>query len=326
MGLFSCNSDSKQLQQVSPMSVPSKPLIFSHAELAIATSNFSPSSLLGRGSQSSVFLASFPFSPILLAAAKLPSPDAPSSSLNEISILSCLPRSHLLVNLLGFTISSPSIAVVELMPSGSLHHLLHGQLPPPPWPRRLHLALLIARALYFLHSLSPPVIHRDVKPSNILLDSCHNPRLADFGLAVILTPFCPSPPPPAGTLGYIDPSYTSPDYLSTKTDVYSFGVLLFELISGRRAIDVDHSPQAISDWGVSMVRQGRFDDLWDRRMGAVESKTVTAVATIAARCVSSSPEERPEMEEVVACLSDAESRVRSPPVRWRKWMTCRGTL
>ncbi|KAM0948994.1 putative protein kinase RLK-Pelle-CR4L family [Dioscorea sansibarensis] len=205
------------------------------------------------------------------------------------------------------------------MPSGSLDHLLHGPAPPPLWRRRLHLAFLSSLSLSFLHSLSPPIIHRDVKASNILLDTSLNPRLSDFGLAV---PF-PSLSPPAGTLGYLDPSYTSPHLLTTKTDVFSFGVVLLELITGRRAIDVDHSPPALSDWGLSMVTQRRFDEMCDARMGPVVIEEFAAVACLAARCVSSSPEDRPEMSEVAACLR----RVRSPPVmRWRKWMTWWGPV
>ncbi|XP_039127566.1 serine/threonine-protein kinase-like protein At3g51990 [Dioscorea cayenensis subsp. rotundata] len=269
MHFFSCTTNNHRRRH--------RHRIFTHSELATATSNFSSSSLLGRGSQSSVFLAIFPSSPPLIAAAKL------SSSFSELSILFSLPYSPFIVNLLGFTHPSPSIPLLELMPSGSLDHLLHNSSPPPPWRRRLHLAFFSSLSLSFLHSLSPPIIHRDVKPSNILLDSSLQPSSLRL----------------------------------------RFGVVLLELITGRRAIDVDHSPPALSDWALSMVTQRRFDEMCDARMGPVVIEEFAAVACLASRCVSSSPEDRPEMAEVAACLR----RVRSSPVkRWRKWMTWWGPV
>ena len=126
--------------------------------------------------------------------------------------------------------------------------------------RRLHLALQTARALHALHDADPPVIHRDVKSANVLLDA----RLGDFGLALRVPKAnagagaaAATPAAPAGTLGYLDPAYVTPESLSTKTDVFSFGILLLEIISGRRPIDVQHSPPSVVEWAVPLLRKGK---------------------------------------------------------------------
>lgn len=289
--------------------------LFTQEELESATSGFSPSTLLGRGSHGSVFLAKLD-NGRLLAAAKLPAPPplqdpttSPSSfTANEISLLSSLPASPLLVNLVGRTSAAEPIAIVEFMPNGSLDDLIHRPSfqTPSTFPLRIRLALHAATAVASLHSLRPPVLHRDIKPSNILLDSEGRARLADFGLAVR---GLPSQAAPAGTIGYLDPAYSSPGDLSVKTDVYSFGVVLLELISGRRAIDVEYSPASVVSWAVELIEADLFDGLWDLRCGgpgsAAEEAAGREVARLAGRCVRSVPEGRPTMVEVVACLRSA---------------------
>ncbi|PKU59758.1 serine/threonine-protein kinase-like protein At1g28390 [Dendrobium catenatum] len=289
--------------------------LFSREELNSATSGFSASTLLGRGSHGSVFLAKLD-NGRLLAAAKLPAPPplqdpstSPSSyTANEIAVLSSLPASPLLVNLLGRAATADPIAIVEFMPNGSLDDLIHRPIhhPPFPFPLRLRLALRAATAVASLHALHPPVLHRDIKPSNILLDANGRARLADFGLAVR---GLPSTAAPAGTIGYLDPVYLSPGDLSVKTDVYSFGVVQLELLSGRRAIDVEYSPASVVKWAVGLIEAERFRELWDPRGGVPQSVEEEAaardVARLAARSVGSAPERRPTMEEVVACLRSA---------------------
>ncbi|XP_073010754.1 serine/threonine-protein kinase-like protein At1g28390 [Typha latifolia] len=289
---------------------------FSAAELSAATSDFSPSSLLGRGSHSSVHLAVLD-SGRLLAAAKLPSPSSsPSISAHEISLLSSLPRTPFLVNLLG---ASSSIAVVDLMPLGSLHLHLH-QSPPLPFRRRLSLALRAAMAVESLHRLG--IAHRDLKPSNILLDARGRPRIADFGLAARLTDDAADLPLPAGTLGYLDPGYVKPSDLSTKTDVYSFGVILFEILSGRRGLDVKYSPPALVEWAAPLVAAGKFEDIWEK--GAEpgkgrEEEAARMVAEVATRCVREEAGARPELDEVVRCLREARKRARSRAAAAEAW-------
>lgn len=107
----------------------------------------------------------------------------------------------------------------------------------------------------------------------------------------------------AGTMGYLDPGYVTPDNLSTKTDVFSFGILLLEIISGRKAIDIGHSPPSIVDWAIPLIRRGKLLSIYDPRIEPPRDPTVRKqLAVIAAKCVRSCRERRPSMEEIVECL------------------------
>lgn len=109
--------------------------------------------------------------------------------------------------------------------------------------------------------------------------------------------------PPAGTIGYLDPGYVTPDNLSTKTDVFSFGILLLEIISGRKAIDLAHSPPSIVDWAVPLIRKGKLMEIYDPRIPPPKDPIVRKqLGVIAARCVRSCRERRPSMKEVVEGL------------------------
>lgn len=162
------------------------------------------------------------------------------------------------------------------------------------------------------------MIHRDIKSSNVLIDSHWNARIGDFGLAVRghKSEYAGKCTLPAGTLGYIDPSYLSPENLSEKNDVFSFGILLLEIISGRKAIDVNYSPPSVVEWAVPLIKKGEFDGVRDRRIGPPSDLTVVEqMAVLAARCVRWKAEKRPEMAEVVECLKHARKMVG----RWRMW-------
>ncbi|WOG98894.1 hypothetical protein DCAR_0418240 [Daucus carota subsp. sativus] len=282
---------------------------FSYSLLHSSTNAFSSSNFLGKGSQSSVYKASL-YDGKVTAAVKLTSLSAAD---NEIEILSRI-RSPRIVNLLGFSIDSNNrrLIVVEFMPNGTLHDLLHVSGSVPSWNRRLRLAIQIAKGVSHLHSLSPPVIHRDIKSSNVLIDFSRSARLSDFGLAlrghgddarVKCTP-------PAGTFGYLDPCYLAPCDLSTKSDVFSFGILLLEMISGRKAIDMKFSPPSVVDWAVPIIKSGDHLGICDRRIKRPENEAVVReIVIVAARCVRSKAEKRPEMSEVVQWLKEARKGV-----------------
>lgn len=290
---------------------------FNYRDLEAATNGFSDQKLLGRGSHGLVYKGMLRNG--RLVAVKRSSRIAPrirntstsgqencNEVENEIDILSKL-QSPRLVNLVGFSIDShDTLLVVEFMSNGTLYDVLHSNSRPLSWGRRMKLALQTAKAVDILHSLSPPVIHRDIKSANVLIDRNFNARLGDFGLALRchLDDFRLRSTPPAGTMGYLDPCYVTPDNLSTKTDVFSFGILLLEIISGRKAIDVAYSPPSIVDWAIPLIKRGKLLAVYDPRIPPPKDPSLRKqLAVVAAKCVRPCRERRPTMKEVAECLS-----------------------
>lgn len=362
MGYFSCNAESaiatcdphywdlKKKGRTRPRK-PNRALKvreFSYAELVSATNSFSAESFLGKGSHGNVYKAVLDDGKLVAAVkkTKLLSPstasfqrhryhnnnctncsNCTSPAENEIEILSRLQHPRL-VNLLGFCADSKNdkLLVVEYMPNGSLYDLLHSSSKSPPgWSRRIRFAVQLAKAVQALHSSNPPVIHRDIKSSNVLIDENWNARLGDFGLALReqVEDVRIKCTPPAGTLGYLDPGYLAPADLSTRSDVFSFGILLFEIVSGRQAIDVNYSPPSVVDWAVQLIKHREFTGICDRRVGSpTDPAVIRHLAVLAARCVRSNSEKRPEMAEVVECLKNVAKMVHAPPI----WNNLRGRV
>ncbi|KAF8377342.1 hypothetical protein HHK36_030719 [Tetracentron sinense] len=331
MGYLSCNAESaistcdpynwdmkkKQRKRTKPQKSPNI-RHFSYTHLESATAGFSPQNFLGRGSHGAVYKAVLDDGKLTVAVKKATSSTSatPLQEDNEIEILSKI-RSPRLVNLLGFSLDSneKKLIVVEFMPNGSLYDILHSSPRPPGWAKRVRFALQTAKAVETLHSSNPPVIHRDIKSSNVLVDGNWNARLGDFGLALRghLEDVRIRCTPPAGTLGYLDPGYIAPENLSAKSDVFSFGILLLEIITGRKAIDVNYSPLSVIDWALPLIKKGEFSAIYDTRIGPPEDMSVMRrLAVLAARCVRSAPEKRPAMAEVVDCLRVVSKRVGSP--------------
>ncbi|KAL6125234.1 hypothetical protein ACLB2K_073293 [Fragaria x ananassa] len=330
MGYLSCKAESvisianSQTPSSASSSSHEKPIKIQHfdySDLVAATNGFSDQKLLGKGSHGYVYKA------VLrgrLVAVKRPSSarcqvprstsvsgSEPTNEVdNEIEILSKI-HSPRLVNLLGFSNDSKDrLLVVEFMSNGTLYDVLHSSSTnnnkPPSWGRRIRLALQTAKAIDTLHSSNPPVIHRDIKSANVLIDRSYNARLGDFGLALRchLDDYKLRSTPPAGTMGYLDPCYVTPDNLSTKTDVFSFGILLLEIISGRKAIDVGFSPPSIVDWAIPLIKRGKLITVYDPRIVPPKDPVVRKqLAVIAAKCVRSCRERRPSMKEVVVWLT-----------------------
>ncbi|XP_077241440.1 serine/threonine-protein kinase-like protein At5g23170 [Tasmannia lanceolata] len=289
---------------------------FSYIEIEVATKGFALERLIGKGSHGCVYkgvLQDGKLVAVKKASLALQLVHDNSKLDNEIEILSTLQSPHT-VNLLGVSQDSgPKLLVMEFMPNGSLDEFLHNSSNPPTWFRRTLLALQLAQAIQTLHEASPPVIHRDIKSANILFDSDWNARLADFSLAVRrhyseysadnysevdgLTL-------PAGTIGYLDPCYTRPGKLSTKNDVFSFGIVLLEAISGRRALDVGFVPASIVEWALPLINSDRTVEICDSRVPLPKNmkNMITRLLSTAAQCVSSNEERRPTMGEIVTEL------------------------
>ncbi|KAL6010670.1 hypothetical protein ACLOJK_001108 [Asimina triloba] len=282
----------------------------SYTDVETATKGFSLEAMIGKGSHGCVYKGVL--NGCKLIAVKKPTSIGgvqDNSKLDsEIEILSSIHSPHI-VNLLGVVggqDSGPKLLVMELMPNGSLEDLLHNVPRPPTWTRRLIMALQIARAVRALHeATSAAIIHRDIKSANVLLDSKRNARLADFSLAVRDHRLHV----PAGTIGYLDPCYTTPGRLSTKIDVFSYGVVLLEIISGRRAMNVGLHPASLVEWALPFMSQDRMLEICDARETLPENMecAVRCMIDVAALCVSAKEERRPSMAEIVKELESAVS-------------------
>ncbi|KAG6466247.1 serine/threonine-protein kinase-like protein At5g23170 [Zingiber officinale] len=288
----------------------------SYEEIEAATQNFDPSQLIGKGSHGSVYRGTLGDGRIV--AVKKPSGGVQSLQNhaklnNEIDVLASLRDPPIsIVEFVGFTRAPAScrLLVMEFLPNGSLHALIHASPTPPEWRLRGAIALQIARAVLYLHEASPAsVVHRDVKSANVLLDGKWNAKLCDFGLAArpgrndderSETP----PPPAAGTIGYMDPCYTEPGKLGPENDVFSFGVVLLELLSSRKAIDVERDPSSVVAWVLGMAAANRSGGICDERVALPEymRRAVGRMLRVAVKCVSEKAERRPAMREVVGEL------------------------
>lgn len=293
--------------------------VFDLKELEAATESFSPDRLIGKGSHGNVyrgFLTDGRVVAVKKQSLGLQKLRDNTRLENEARILSSLsPNSRLVINHFGIgrDDSGGAILVTEYFPNGTLHDLLHTSATPPTWPSRIKFALQLARAVRLLHGPSVSVVHRDIKTANILLDEDWNARLADFGLAARLNSSNINVLP-AGTIGYIDPNYTTPSAFSAKIDVYSYGVVLLELISGRKAIDVTKSPASLVDWALPLIKRRRTTEVHDARvpLPVHMENTVERLLSIAALCLSPMENLRPPMSEIVEKLEDCAA---DPPIQ-----------
>lgn len=297
---------------------------FTYDELERATGGFKEESQVGKGSFSCVFKGVLKDGTVVAVKRATMSSDMKKNSKEfhtELDLLSRLNHAHLL-NLLGYCEEGGErLLVYEFMAHGSLHQHLHGknkalkeQLD---WVRRVTIAVQAARGIEYLHGYAcPPVIHRDIKSSNILIDEEHNARVADFGLSLLGPADSGSPlaEPPAGTFGYLDPEYYRLHYLTTKSDVYSFGVLLLEILSGRKAIDMQFDEGNIVEWAVPLIKSGDISAILDPVLKPPSDlEALKRIATVAYKCVRMRGKERPSMDKVTTALERALAQLMGSP-------------
>ncbi|KAL3499798.1 hypothetical protein ACH5RR_038891 [Cinchona calisaya] len=205
------------------------------------------------------------------------------------------------------------ILVYEYLPNKSLEdHLFNRNVPAIPWRTRLNIILGAAQGMAYLHEgLEVQVIYRDFKSSNVLLDKDFNPKLSDFGLARegpagdrshVSTA-------PVGTYGYAAPEYVSEGHLSTRSDIYSFGVVLYEILTGRRALERDRPPmqQKLIEWVKQFPADSmKFTMIIDPRLRNQYSlNAARRIAKLADRCLNKNARERPTITQVVEVLQQA---------------------
>ncbi|KAK9985502.1 hypothetical protein SO802_030453 [Lithocarpus litseifolius] len=272
-----------------PLSVapcPGMAQIFRLSELKDATNGFKEFNELGRGSYGFVYKAVL--SDGRQVAVKRANAATIIHSNNrdfemELEIL-CKIRHCNIVNLLGYCSEmGERLLIYEYMPHGTLHDHLHGGLSPLNWSLRLKVSMQAAKGLEYLHKeLVPPIAHRDVKTSNILLDFDWGARIADFGLV------------------------TSNDKdLSgdLESDVYNFGIVLLEILSGRKAYDRDYMPPSTVEWAVPLIKQGKAAAIIDRYVALPRNvEPLLKLADLAEVAVRENPSERPTMSDVASRL------------------------
>uniref|UniRef100_A0A1J3GN93 Proline-rich receptor-like protein kinase PERK13 n=1 Tax=Noccaea caerulescens TaxID=107243 RepID=A0A1J3GN93_NOCCA len=300
---------------------------FSYDEIVAATRNFSKGRVLGRGACSYVFRGKIGIWKTALAIKRLDKEDkeSPKSFCRELMIASSLHSSNI-VPLLGFCIDPEEglFLVYKYVSGGSLEHYLHDKKKKKkgvksafglPWTARYKVALGIADAIAYLHNGTEQcVVHRDIKPSNILLSSKKIPKLCDFGLATWTA--APSVPflckTVKGTFGYLAPEYFQHGKISDKTDVYAFGVVLLELITGRKPIEPRRSSgeENLVVWAKPLLDRGieAIEELLDPRLRCTRKNSVHMEMMIraAAACVTNEESRRPGMEEIVSILKGGE--------------------
>ncbi|KAI6699456.1 hypothetical protein NL676_013780 [Syzygium grande] len=233
---------------------------------------------------------------------------------NELNLLSAI-RHENLVPLLGFCCENDQqILVYPFMSNGSLQDRLYGEASKRKildWPTRLSIALGAARGLTHLHTFSGRcVIHRDVKSSNILLDQSMNAKVADFGFSK----YAPQEGDSGvslevrGTAGYLDPEYYSTQHLSAKSDVFSFGVVLLEIISGREPLNIQRprNEWSLVEWAKTYIREQKIEEIVDPNIkGMYHAEAMWRVVEVALACIESFSANRPSMADIVRELEDA---------------------
>ncbi|KAG6741290.1 hypothetical protein POTOM_054523 [Populus tomentosa] len=202
------------------------------------------------------------------------------------------------------------LLVYEYMPNGSLGDLLHGSKGGSlDWPTRYRIALDAAEGLSYLHhDCVPPIVHRDVKSNNILLDAEFGARVADFGVAKVVQGVnkgTESMSVIAGSCGYIAPEYAYTLRVNEKSDIYSFGVVILELVTGRLPVDPEFGEKDLVKWVCTTLDQNGMDHVIDPKLDSRYRDEISMVLDIGLRCTSSFPIGRPSMRRVVKMLQEA---------------------
>ncbi|CAF2054662.1 BnaC06g02630D [Brassica napus] len=287
---------------------------FSYKEMTTATKEFN--TVIGHGGFGTVYKAEF--SDGLVAAVKRMNKASEQSKQDfcrEIELLAKLHHRNL-VDLKGFCIEKKErFLIYEYMENGSLKDHLHStEKPPLSWETRMKIAIDVANALEYLHFYcDPPLCHRDIKSSNILLDDKFVAKLSDFGLAHSSRDgsvcFEPVNTDIHGTPGYVDPEYVVTQELTEKSDVYSYGVVLLEIITGRRAVDEGRNLVETSQR--FLVTKSRHKDLVDPRIkDSIDDddngeRQLEAVVTVVRMCTEKEGRSRPSIKQVLRMLCES---------------------
>ncbi|XAR61819.1 Non-specific serine/threonine protein kinase [Bertholletia excelsa] len=300
----------RHLSETTGITIP----IYPYKEIERATNFFSDNQRLGTGAYGTVYAGKLNADDQWVAIKRIRNRDTDhglKQVVNEIKLLSSVSHPNL-VRLLGCCIDNEEqILVYEFMPNGTLSQHLHGgNRGGLAWPVRLAVAAETAQAIAYLHSaMNPPIYHRDIKSSNILLDCNFQSKVADFGLSRLgMTEWSHVSTAPQGTPGYLDPQYHLNFHLSDKSDVYSFGVVLVEIITGLKAVDFSRPPNEVNlaSLATDRIGKGKIEEIIDPFINPHSDEwtisSVNKVAELAFRCLAFDREARPSMLEVAVEL------------------------
>ncbi|XP_073139361.1 wall-associated receptor kinase 2-like [Henckelia pumila] len=280
--------------------------IFTAEDLEKATNNYAEDRILGKGGYGTVYKGVLPDSRVVaIKKSRLMDESQTEQFINEVVILTQVNHRNV-VKLLGCCLESEvPLLVYEYVSNGTLYDHIHYNRGTTwlSWDNRLRIASETADALSYLHSAAAiPVIHRDVKSANILLDENYTTKISDFGASrVVALDQTEVTTLVQGTLGYLDPEYFHTSQLTEKSDVYSFGVVMAELLTGKKPIDMDRSQEErnLTTHFIMAIKENRLFQVLDPRVireGSLEQ--LQAVADLIKRCLNLNGEDRPTMKEV----------------------------
>ncbi|KAL3631295.1 Proline-rich receptor-like protein kinase perk9 [Castilleja foliolosa] len=288
---------------------------FTYEELVEATNDFSAENLLGQGGFGSVFKGNLVDGrEIAVKQLKIGGGQGEREFRSEVEIISRVHHRHL-VSLVGYCISDEKrLLVYDYLPNNTLYYHLHGEgRPVMDWAARVKIAVGAARGIAYLHEdCHPRIIHRDIKSSNILLDSNFEARVSDFGLAKLaMDANTHVTTRVMGTFGYMAPEYASSGKLTDKSDVFSFGVVLLELITGRKPVDSSQplGEESLVEWARPLLSHAlqtqEFGEIADSRLeeNYVDGEMFLLIEAAAA-CVRHSSAKRPKMGQVVRAFDN----------------------
>ncbi|XP_058763244.1 proline-rich receptor-like protein kinase PERK1 [Vicia villosa] len=286
---------------------------FTYEELARATDGFSDANLLGQGGFGYVHRGILPNGKeVAVKQLKAGSGQGEREFQAEVEIISRVHHKHL-VSLVGYCSTGfQRLLVYEFVPNNTLEFHLHGNgRPTMDWATRLRIALGSAKGLAYLHEdCHPKIIHRDIKAANILLDFKFEAKVADFGLAKIASDLNTHVSTRVmGTFGYLAPEYAASGKLTDKSDVFSYGVMLLELLTGRRPVDKNQTymDDSLVEWArpllMRALEENNLDSLIDPRLqNEFDPSEMTRMVACAAACTRHSAKRRPRMSQVVRAL------------------------
>uniref|UniRef100_A0A0D9XRD6 non-specific serine/threonine protein kinase n=1 Tax=Leersia perrieri TaxID=77586 RepID=A0A0D9XRD6_9ORYZ len=289
-------------------------------EIQEATNNFDRNNILGQGGFGVVYKGRLRDSTIVAVKRMKDCTTAIADEQfhTEVEVISLIVHRNLL-KLTGFCVTNTErLLVYPFMPNGNVSSKLQEYVDGKPaldWSRRRRIALGAARGLVYLHDqCDPKIIHRDIKASNVLLDEYLEAVVADFGLVKLLNHGeSHAITVVRGTRGRIPPEYLTANQASEKTDVYAFGFLLIELITGRRSIELhenEYENGGILDWANELLEKNRLSSFVDRRLkNDYVSAELEEMVQIALLCTMYSPDHRPRMTEVVRMLEGSDGSI-----------------